>query len=139
MSNNLQAELVQPQLQNRVSTAMPNNLQAGMGTASSCRRGQGQNAAQLFFLKCLHSESSDSRFLLFPITIMSPLPPDSNSLFATVYNKLSRGGCCCVSPSEHPAHLTPAFCMFVFCLFSISLCFQLGFQDALTQAARGGA
>jgi hypothetical protein len=90
-----------------------------MGTAPSCRRGWGQNAAQLLFLRCLHPENSDHRFPLFLITTKSCPPKNccSTLLFAAVYNKLAGGaGGCCVSPSQHPAHLTPAFCMFVFCL-----------------------
>jgi hypothetical protein len=54
-----------PQLQKGASTTVSNNLQAGIGTAPRCRRGWGQNAAQLLFLKCLHPKSSDCRFPLF--------------------------------------------------------------------------
>jgi hypothetical protein len=60
-----------PQLQKGASSAMSNNLQAGMGTAPSCRRGQGQNAAQLLFIRCLPLERSNCRFFLFWITTMS--------------------------------------------------------------------
>jgi hypothetical protein len=59
--------------------------------------------------------------ICFLIIKMSHLPPPQNccsaSLFAAIYNKPTGGGHpCCVSPPERPAHLTPAFCMFVFCL-----------------------
>jgi hypothetical protein len=57
-------------------------------------------------------------------------------LFAAVYNKLAGGGGGSgVSPPEHPAHLTPGFCMFVFCPFSVSCGSQLGSWDELTQVA----
>jgi hypothetical protein len=50
------------------------------------------------------------------------MPPEnccSTSWFAAVYNKLAGGGGgYCVFPSECPAHLIPAFCMFVFCFLS---------------------
>jgi hypothetical protein len=50
----------------------------------------------------------------------SPLRTAAPPHFATVYNKLSGGGRgCFVSPSEHPAHLVPALCMF--CLLSFVL------------------
>jgi hypothetical protein len=83
----------------------------------SHRRVQRQNAAQLFFLRCLGSEISNHRFLLFP---RIPCPKNCcSTLFATVHNKCTRGGQgCCVSPSKCQAPLTPAVCMFVFCLLS---------------------
>jgi hypothetical protein len=60
--------------------------------------------------------------------VMLPENCCSTSWFATVYNKFAGGGGgCCVSLSECPAYLTPAFCMFVFCLFLIFCCSQLGF------------
>jgi hypothetical protein len=74
------------------------------------------------------AESSDPRLPLFPVTTKLRPPwellpcwcPYPTCLFAAVYNKLAGGGWgCCVSPPEHPAHLIPAFCIFVFCPFSI--------------------
>jgi hypothetical protein len=35
--------------------------------------------------------------------------------------KATRLLCCCVSPLEHPAHLTPTLCMSVFCLSFLHL------------------
>jgi hypothetical protein len=88
--SNLQAELAQLWLQKEASTAMSNNLQAGI----RCRRRQGQNAAQLFFLRCLCSENSDHKFFQFPdnYNVTPPENSCSTSLFATVHNKLAGGG-----------------------------------------------
>jgi hypothetical protein len=115
------------------------NLQAGVGTAPSCRREREQNSAPLLYVRIrmftpwlqtatVYAESSNHRFLLFPITTRScywlRYP---TSLFAPVHNKLAGGGGgWCVSPPEHPVHLIPAFCMFVFCPFSVSRCSKLG-------------
>jgi hypothetical protein len=82
-----------------------------MGTASSCRRGRGQNAAQLLFLRCLCAEIAGSP-APDNYNVMPPLPQNccSTSWFATVYNKLAGGGGgCCVSQPERPAHPIPAF------------------------------
>jgi hypothetical protein len=91
-------------------------LQAGFGTAPSCRREWGQNAAQLLCVRkgCLHhdlqigavpvlAESIDRRFPPFLVTTMPHHPENCcpTSLFVTVYNKLTGGGGgCCVSPPE---------------------------------------
>jgi hypothetical protein len=60
---------------------MSDNLQAGMDMAPKRRRGQGQNAAWLLFLRCLRPESIDRRFPLLITTVSRPhsrtvaLPP----------------------------------------------------------------
>jgi hypothetical protein len=86
-----------------MSTAMSNNLQAGMGTAPRCRREQGclHHALQTGTVP-VHAESSYHRFPLFPITTMSCHPENCccTSWFATIYNKLTGGGGGCLSPPE---------------------------------------
>jgi hypothetical protein len=108
-----------------ISTAMYNNLQAGIGTAPCCRTGQGQNAARLLFLRCLRPESSDYRFP-YNYNVMPPENCCSTPLFATVHNKLAggHGGCVCLHQSTQPTW-SQIFCMFIFCPFSISCCSQL--------------
>jgi hypothetical protein len=81
--------------------------------------GPGQNAVQLLFLRCLFLKSQ----VLPGSDTYNVTPPEncsSTSWFATVSNKFpgSVKAGCCVSPSKHPAHLTPAFCMIIFCLLS---------------------
>jgi hypothetical protein len=88
-----------PKLQKGASIVMHNKLHAWVGTASAEEVGKMQYSS--FFLRCLCSERSCHRFLLFPRITMScalPREMDSPPHVATVYNKLIRGaGGCCVS------------------------------------------
>jgi hypothetical protein len=114
------------------STATSKNLQATIGTAPSHRRGRGQNAAQLLFLRCLHPERSDHRFPLFPVTTMSQplrtvaLLPD---LPPYIINLLEVDeAVVCLHQSAQPTWPQLSACLSsVFCLFSISHSSQLGF------------
>jgi hypothetical protein len=120
-----------PQLQKGASTAMPNNLQAGMGTAPRHRRGWGQNAAQLLFLRCLCPESSNHRFLLFLITTMSCLPRTAILLPCLPLYKINllevEEAVVCLHQSAQPTWPQLSACLSsVFCVFSISHHSQLG-------------
>jgi hypothetical protein len=101
-----------------ISTAVSNKLQAEVWHSPS-RRG-GQDAAQLFFLRCLHSERSSHRFLLFPrITVSHPLSQEL--LFHLVLplyiiNSLEVEGAVCVStrapslPGPNFMHVWSSIC-----------------------------
>jgi hypothetical protein len=121
-----------------ISTAMS----AGWdGHSPSCRRGQGQNAAQLLFLRCLHPESSNRRSPCSwqlqchatPRTV-ALLP---GFLLYTINSLEVVEAVVCLHQSTQ-ATWPQLFCMFVFCLFSITSSSQLGSKDKLAQVVRGG-
>jgi hypothetical protein len=103
-----------------ISTAVSNKLQAEVWHSPS-RRG-GQDAAQLFFLRCLHSERSSHRFLLFPrITVSHPLSQEL--LFHLVLplyiiNSLEvEGAVVCLHPNAQTTWPQLCACL-VFCFLS---------------------
>jgi hypothetical protein len=87
----------------------------------SLRCRSGQDAVQLFFLRCLPSERSCHGFLLFPrITMSRPLPremPLHLVLPLYIISTLEVGVLMCLHPSTQPTWLQLYAC-FVFCLLS---------------------
>jgi hypothetical protein len=102
-----------------ISTAVSNKLQAEVWHGPSQR--SGQDVVPLFFLRCLCSEGSSHKFLLFARITMSPPPPRSAAppCFAPIYNKLTGGGgaVVCLHPSAQPTWPQISTCS-VFCLLS---------------------
>jgi hypothetical protein len=99
---------------------MPNKLHTWVGTASAVEVGKMQYSC--FFLRCLHSDRSCHRFLLFPrVTVSCPLPwemPLHLMLLLYIINSLEVGGwLLCLHPSTQPTWPQLYACL-VFCLLS---------------------
>jgi hypothetical protein len=103
---------------------MINKLHACVGTASAAEVGKTQYSC--IFLKCLSSERTTHRFLLFPRITMSHLLPQELPLLLVlplyIINSLEVEAAGVFS-SECPTYLAPALCMFhllsvvFFCIF----------------------
>jgi hypothetical protein len=95
-----------------ISTAVSYKLQAWAGTVPAAEVGKMQYP---FFLRCLHSERSSHRFLLFPRITMSCTLLQQLLLHLIlpqyIINSLEVRGVG-VSPSEYPDYLAPALCIF---------------------------
>jgi hypothetical protein len=104
--------LAHPKPQKGASIVMPNRCTLEL-TQSQLQKWA--RCSSVVFPKMFTFRENLSQVSLVPEDYNVTLPPPKTASpphVATVYNKLTGGGGAGVSPSQHPAYLAPALCMF---------------------------